>query len=214
MSNFFQRLFIGTGTEFAGIELDAVLVEQFDVSAEITDHPVDIGSVVSDHAYINPESYILEGVVSDAPMSVLGAARQIGDNALNLLNSGFVNTTGSILSALADPPPASKRSVAAYLSLLEVWRNLTVFNVQTAMGLKENLMIQNMTARVDNETANMLRFTAILRQVPRIDTAIVATDNLLDGPVSESAGALVAEGVKQSVASTADTIARVTSFFS
>lgn len=203
--SFFQRLFIGTDNTFANIELDAKLVEQFDFSATITDHPIDTGSIVSDHAYVNPDIYILEGVVSDTPLALGAALQQIGSNVLGLLNG--------------DPASASKRSVASFIALLEFARDLTVFDVQTAMGLKEGLMIQNLTTRVDEETANMLRFTATLRQVPRIDTVLVSTDSLTDstlaiGGVLESAGNLLNEGVKQAVDSSDDLISSAAGLFS
>lgn len=205
MSNFFQRLFIGTNDEFANIELDARIFEQFDVSTIITDHPVDTGAIISDHAYTNPEIYIMEGVVSDTPFSFGEALSQIGGNVLGLLNLA--------------PAPASKRSVAAFVSLLEFWRDLTVFDVQTAMGLKEDLMIESMTARVDDSTANILRFTVTLRQVPRIETSLVTASSLTDSTLAlgnslESAGNILAQGIKQATTSTADLVSSAKGLFS
>lgn len=199
MSNFFQSLFIGTSNQFANIELDARLTERFDVSTVITDHPIDTGALISDHAYLNPEIYILEGVVSDLPLSFIEAAKQIGSNALNLLSD-----VGVLFGAADEIAPASKRSVAAFNSLLEFWRDITPFDVQTAMGIKQNMLIQSLTAVVDNDTANMLRFTAVLREVVLVPVSIVVTDNLEEGNVQESGGAVASKGVNQAVTSPVD----------
>lgn len=206
MANFFQRLFISSGDEFANISLDAKLSEKFDVSSTITDHPIDTGGVISDHAFTNPQLYTIEGVVTDTPNSLLASAQTIGVNIVSLTNN-----IASLLGA-DTPPPATKRSVAAFQALLEFWENLVIFNVQTAMGLRENLIIQSMTATVDKETANMLRFIAVLREVPIISTEIVSVSNLLEGPINESGSAVIGEGVKQAIDSTADTIAKAVSF--
>ncbi len=207
MANFFQRLFITTGEEFANIILDARISEKFDVSSTITDHPIDTGGVISDNAFTNPEAYTIEGVVSDTPSSILEAAQQIGANALSL-----INTLASVVG-IETPAPATKRSVAAFQALLEFWRNLVIFDVQTAMGLRQNLIIQNITTTVDRETTNLLRFTAVLREVDRVSTQIVTIDNLQEGAVNESGSVSVNEGVKQATTSTTETFDKAVELF-
>lgn len=204
----FQRLFIGTNIQFANIELDARISERFQLSSTITDHPVDRKALITDHAYVNPRLYTIEGAVSDSPGGLVEAVQQIGGNLRQLFDTGTVPFTNSALSVEGEPASATKRSVAAFLSLIDFWERSTVFNAQTAMGLWEDLLIQDLSADVVDETANMLRFTAVVRQVPRVNISLVTTDNLEEGEVAQSGGTTVNEGLKQSIDAPADTVAK------
>lgn len=206
--SFFQRLFVGTNVGFANIELDARISERFQVSSTITDHPVDRKALITDHAYTNPRLYTIEGAVSDTPTGLASAVQQIGGNIQQLFSTGTVPFTNSVLSVEGAPAPATKRSVAAFISLIDFWERGTIFNVQTSMGLWENLIIQDLSAEVTNETANMLRFVAVVRQVIRVNVSLVTTDNLEEGPIAQSGGTTVTEGLKQSTVSAADTVTK------
>lgn len=166
---FFQRLFINLGTELPTIELDARIAEQFEASSNITDHPVDTGLLVSDHIYRNPRRYTLEGAVSDTPVG------EVQDPAATA-----IQRPGLPAQPVNPQRPAARRSIDAYQALLQLWQDGTVFDVQTHMGLWRNLTIQALNTTVTQENANMLHFTASLRELIRIDVQVVNTSPVAD----------------------------------
>lgn len=198
---YFQRLLVGTDRTFATIEIDAMLVEQYDLSSQITSHPVDRGANIADHVYNDPRIYTIEAVVTDTPMGVLAALQTLGDNARSALNYITSAITGEEAEA-----PATARSVAAFQSLVELWEAKIAINVQTGMGLWENLVIRNIRVRQDQETANHLRFTATLQQVNLTSVQIVGEENLEEGPVEESASPVKNEGLKQDISNVTEAV--------
>lgn len=210
--SFFSRMFIGTDREFGGIEMDAVLVEQYDMSSTVTDHPVDIGSDISDHIIRQPIGYVIQGMVTDTPMGLIAALEQIG------------STVGTALSflrenLLGDEPQneATSRSLAAFQALAALWEDGAVFDVQTGMGLYENMAILSIQVSVDQNTAGCLNFLARLRQIKRV--AVLTTEEeantLAEGALQQGAEPIKKEGLKQKVTKVATSVRdSVAGFFS
>lgn len=208
--SYFQRLLVGTDRNFATIEVDAVISEQYDLTSQITSSPVDFGSEVADHIINDPRTYQIEAVVTDTPMAVLAALQAIGNNARAALNYLTSSITGGEAEA-----PATARSVAAFQSLVALWESKAVINIQTGMGLMENLAIQHIRVLVDVERANHLRFTAALKQVNRVYVQVVGDDTYAPGPVQESAAPVKREGLKHDIQETAESVqAAIAGFFS
>lgn len=210
--SFFSRMFIGTDREFGGIEMDAILTEQYDMSSTVTDHPVDIGSDISDHIIRQPVGYLIQGVVTDTPMGLLAALEQIGNT---------VNTAVNFLreNLLGEEPQneATSRSLAAFQALVALWEDGVLFDVQTGMGLYQDMSILNIQVSVDQNTAGHLNFVARLRQIKRV--AVLTTEEeantLAEGDLQEGAEPVKKEGLKQKVTKVAASVRdSVVGFFS
>ena len=69
----FQSMF---GNQYGNIELDAVLDESHEWSADVTSNPVEDGAPVTDHVIEQADKLTIRGVVTDAPLnassSILG----------------------------------------------------------------------------------------------------------------------------------------------
>lgn len=210
--SFFSRMFIGTDREFGGIEMDAVLVEQYDMSSTVTDHPVDIGSDISDHIIRQPVGYLIQGVVTDTPMGLVAALEQLGSNvnvALNFLRENL----------LGEEPrnEATSRSLAAFQALAALWEDGVVFDVQTGMGLYPNMAILSIQVSVDQNTAGHLNFVARLRQLNRVPvlTTEEESNTLAGGELQEGGEPVKKEGLKQKVTKVATSVRdSVADFFS
>lgn len=210
--SFFSRMFIGTDREFGGIEMDAILQEDYELNSTTTDHPVDYEADVTDHIIRQPKIYSLQGVVTDTPMGLLAALEQIGNTVMGAVNFFKENVLGE---EPAEEPVA--RSVAAFLALTELWEQKAVFDIQTGMGLYPDMTILNIRASVNQETAGHLRFTATLRQLNRV--MVVTTDTepqeLEEGELQEGGETPKKEGLKQKVTKLAKSVKdSVTDFFS
>lgn len=209
--SFFSRMFIGTDREFGGIEMDAVLVEQYDMSSTVTEHPVDEGSDVADNIIRQPIGYLINGVVTDTPMGLVQALQQIGNTVTGIANFLKENLLGE-----EPDSEATSRSLAAFQALVQLWSDGVVFDVQTGMGLYENMAIVNIQVQVDQNTAGHLNFVARLRQIKRVK--ILTTDeeaaNLQEGSMQEGAEPVKKEGLKQKVSNVAASVTEsVTEFF-
>lgn len=210
--SFFSRMFIGTDREFGGIEMDAILVEQYDMSSVVTDHPVDIGADISDNIIRQPVGYLIQGLVTDTPMGLLAALEQIGATfapAINFLRENLLGEEPAV--------EATSRSVAAFQALVALWQDGVVFDVQTGMGLYPNMAILNIQVSVDQNTAGCLNFTARLRHINRVrllTTEDEATE-LEEGAMQEGAEPVKKEGLKQKVTKLATSVTdSVKDFFS
>lgn len=212
--SFFSRMFIGTDREFGGIEVDAILVEQFQLSSITTDHPVDLGADITDHIINLPRLYSLEAVVTDTPMGLLAAAQQIG----NTVNAAYSFIKTNLLGGDDDEGTGgTSRSLAAFQALVELWRARQTFDIQTSLDLITDLAILDIQVMVDEETAGQLRFVVRMKQIRRvaITTTADTSANLQEGPVEQSGGTVRKEGLKQKVSKVVNSISdSVADFFS
>lgn len=55
--------------QIGSLELDATLSEQHQGDVDVTDHPVERGANISDHARSKPEVVTLEGLITNTPIS-------------------------------------------------------------------------------------------------------------------------------------------------
>lgn len=210
--SFFSRMFIGTDREFGGIEMDAIVREQYDLSSTITDHPVDDASEISDNILLSPRIYVLEAIVTDTPMGLLAALDQLGATVSAVM--GYLKE-----NLLGDEPQndATSRSLAAFQALVALWEARQTFDVQTGMGLWPSMGILNIRVAVDQETAGKLHFYTTLRQVRKVK--LVATDDapapaLEEGALSEGGEPVKKEGLKQRVEKLSDSVTKsVKDFF-
>jgi hypothetical protein len=60
-----QTVFIGDGT--TSLELDASIKEKHKAHVDVTDHAVEQGIAISDHARPKPEEIVIEGMVTNSP---------------------------------------------------------------------------------------------------------------------------------------------------
>ena len=52
--------------------IDAFIHETHTFSSEITEHPIESGSVIGDHVYNMPFALTIDGIISNTPMSLVG----------------------------------------------------------------------------------------------------------------------------------------------
>lgn len=203
--SFLSRMFIGTDREFGGIEMDAIISEQYDLSSDITDHPVDDGTDVSDNIILQPRLYVIEGIVTDTPMGLLAALEQIGNTVSNAYNYIKSAITGD-----ESPSDATSRSLAAFQALVELWEARATFDVQTGMGLWENMAILNIRVAVDESNAGKLHFYATLRQVRKVKLLVTGGETedapLEEGATAEGGEPVKKEGLKQKVTNVLDSV--------
>lgn len=130
-----QSVYVRPARSIGGLTMDVTVEEHHTDDLEITDHPVENGADVTDHAFLLPPSVTITAGVSD---------------------SGGSNS---------DTSGGDKRSVEAYEKLLELQKKREPFDLITGKRVYKNMLIRSLSTTTDKETENALIFTAELRQV-------------------------------------------------
>lgn len=134
-------------------------------SLQITDHPVEQGASISDHAFKRPASVTIEAAWSNSPSnaSLLGGL------------AGAVSGTISGVQSLVTGNNASQVK-DIYEKLLKLQASAIPFDVYTGKRLYKNMLISELTTTSDVKNENILNITAELRQVIIVGTQTVSVD--------------------------------------
>ncbi|MDF2636577.1 MAG: hypothetical protein K0R78_3451 [Pelosinus sp.] len=130
-----QLMFIKTN--IGGFFFDAILRVEHTTTLKSTEHPVQTGANIVDHAYVEPAIIVMEIGMSDAMASMVKNQFTVGDS----------------------------RSVSAYRTLLELQRSRLPFRVHTRLNLYENMLIEEISAADDAKTQHSGRFTVTLKEI-------------------------------------------------
>ena len=125
-----------------GYFFDAIIREDHASTLRITEHPVQTGANIVDHAYQIPAHLTLEIGMSDAMDSL-------------------------VLGQWSSEPSTyiSGKSVSAYKKLKELQKSRLPLIVQTRLERYENMLIENISSPVDNSTVFGLKATITFRQI-------------------------------------------------
>jgi len=137
-------------TNIGGYFFDAVFREEHTSTLKITEHPIQSGSNIVDHAYMEPRRLVMDIGMSDA-MDTLYDSQWSG---------------------------AYTKSVSAYRILLALQTARTTVSVHTRLYDYTNMLIESITAPDDYSTQLGLKCTVTLRElmVVEVDTNSTSTD--------------------------------------
>lgn len=128
-------------TNISGYFFDAVIREEHTSTLNITEHPVQSGANITDHAYIEPARLVMEIGMSDV---------------MDALYPGQFED-------------AYTKSVSAYRTLLELQKSRMPLTVLTRLYLYQNMLIESLSAPDDYKTLYGLRCTVTLREIMVVD---------------------------------------------
>lgn len=155
---------------------DAVIRESHTSRATITRNPVETGVKLSDHAFMEPNELYIEAAVGDV---WLHGQDQNG----NAVSDVWASDSG--------------RAANAWRLLKDLQENLEPITVQTGLDLYEDVMIEQMFAEQDAETASVLFVRVQLVQVIRADTQTVSYPPRASGKSTNQASKKVTAGEKK-----------------
>lgn len=138
------------GRKLGGIIPDVVVEEVHTDTLTITDHPVEQGAEITDHAFKNP---------AELTMRIGWSASSL---ALGGVISGIVN--GSLLKTKI------KTVRDMYEDLLKLQASRKVFDVSTGKRLYKSMLIKSISTVTDQSTENALIVTVTLREVIIVQT--------------------------------------------
>ena len=169
--------------QIGALQLDASLSETHERSSIVTDHEIEDGSNISDHIRKNPEKLIINGIISNASVSTVGALVGTGISGLQggvnqLLPGGFGNAAavaaGVGLGSLAGTITGSPRSPENSFKYIEaLWEQRTIFTVITALKQYDSMVIENLSVPRSATIGGSVEFTMAMKKIRIVRSAIV-----------------------------------------
>ncbi len=155
-------LFRPIRTQVGGLTLDAAVEITHSAEVEVTDHAVEVGANISDHARPKPITLTIDGLISNTPVSLEQAKR-----VRQLTGFEFVSTA----------PSESKTRSPGYaeqaFSLLENLRTQgALLSVVTPMRSYDNLVITSLSVPQSARTGEALSFKLSLKQIRLVSNNI------------------------------------------
>ncbi len=141
------------------LEIDATVSETHTGSAQLTDHPVESSTDITDHIRRLPEELQITGIVSDTPIIALASLR----------------ATPSVPGT----NPAA-RAEAAYQFLKDIKDQGRLVDVATKLRDYTSMAITSLSVTRDKDTANVLSFSLSLREIQIATTEVVTPPVPLD----------------------------------
>ena len=130
------------------VELDASISESHKFTADVTDNPVEGGSVVSDHITLKPIELTIDGMITDSPISFL-------TGVVDVLSGG------------------ESRSQQGFDALIALRDSRQLFTVQTGLRAYENMAMTSLTIPRRADIGQALRFQMQVRQLTIVESETV-----------------------------------------
>lgn len=147
---------------FGPFEMQVVLEEVHSDDLEITDHPVEQGAIISDHAYKRPAEVRIMGGWSDSPVipDVFRAVAAVPGA-----------TVEGVQSLIKGNNVGQGRDI--YAKILKLQSERTPFDVYTGKRTYTDMLIKSVNMTTDKDTEHSLLLTVTLRQVIIVNTQLV-----------------------------------------
>lgn len=149
-------------TYINGFEIDAILSEDDSSECDITDHPVEKGVSITDHARLKPKVITLTCLVSDTPVGALAERRAFATEE--------PGATG--LSSGPNGDFAASEVARNWLKQLQTDHTLVMVSSEWDRGngkrgykAYDNMMIQSVSEKTDADTGDSATFQVTLKQI-------------------------------------------------
>jgi hypothetical protein len=127
-------------TAIGEILLDVSYQESIALSSEVTRHPVETGSSISDHVFHNPQSVSIDGSITNTPIKIFDFSPLLG---------------------------GSNRRLEAYEALRDINRNSQVVTLVTGLDVFDNMIMESITFSDEPGMGQKLKFSASFTQIER-----------------------------------------------
>lgn len=169
-----QRGFFKSGTKDEIFVPHAVLEERGVDRLQITEHPLEVGSVVADHAFMLPSKVTIHCLWSNSPPAgkldtltgAVLAASQFGSKKLATavgIGAAIGPTFSAVQSLLSGNGPAGAKEV--YEKLRALQRSRVPFDVYTGKRAYKDMMIEELGVETTRMSENMLDIVVSLHEV-------------------------------------------------
>lgn len=163
----------------------ATLEEIHKDDLEITEHPVELGAPIADHAFKRPAEVVIRCAWSNspvgAPTGLIGAALGVAGVRVPIIGKAVAaaKTVTAAQSLMSGNAPGQIRAI--YAQLLELQQARVPFDVYTGKRTYKNMLFKSLGVTTDANNENALMLMAVCKQV------IIATTSTVKVPVNTSA---------------------------
>lgn len=184
------------------VQFDASISEDYGTDIDITQSPIENGSVISDHVVVKPFTFSMNGIITDTPIKDI--ASLLTEGATTAV-SGLLGPLGTVLggagvAAFNAVNGSASPSLVAYIKLKQLALGTPPlappqpFTVVSKLGTFKNMLITSLSAPRDNKTGDSLTFRLTLTQVTIVQAASVNVSSLGDASLSSGKGELGEKG--------------------
>lgn len=167
------------GKQLADIVAQATVEEHHMDELEITDHPVEQGAMITDHAFKRPAELTLKLGWSNSPSSrggfvnpLIATAAANSPGALVAANVyGLAQGVQGIQSAISGA--GIEQIQAIYQALLQLQETRSIFVVYTGKRVYTNMVCKSLATETDFKSANSLPITMTCKQVILVNSQTV-----------------------------------------
>jgi len=171
-----KRGFFPASGKGANLIARATLREVHRDTLEISDHPIEQGAAISDHAFKRPAEVVIECGWSNTPSlpgGIRGTATALIGNAIPIAGAALaaLDTIGTVQSLMNGNAVDQVR--ATYQQLLELQSSRIPFDIYTGKRVYKNMLFRELMTTTEAATENSLLITATCRQVILVATRTV-----------------------------------------
>lgn len=145
------------------ITMQVVIEESHADELEITDHPVETGAMISDHAFKRPPEVTIKCGWSNSPSQA---------GLIDGLVGGLKSTVTGVQNLIGKKEAQNARDV--YDKLLALQAAVTPFDILTGKRKYTNMLIRSLSVTTDKSSENSLMATIVCRHVIIVSTRVVA----------------------------------------
>lgn len=160
----YQSRILKAPRKFGNFKGYITLEETHQDEVEITEHPIEQGASITDHAFKRPAELTLKIAWSNSPNGngLLGGIR------------GLVNTGNIVVSNLLGT--SSNQVNEIYQKLLDAQSAREPMEAFTGKRSYTDMLIKSLITTTDKNTENVLAITVVLRQIIRVTTSVLTID--------------------------------------
>jgi hypothetical protein len=150
------------------LKIDCTRIEELGLASQATAHAVEDGADICDHVIRLGRSLILEGTISDAPVTLTGAAVGAGAGFIGNAMGGSMGTlatAGTVVMANLALAGSAKPSKAALDIFDAIYENGTPLTIITGLATYTNMIMEKFSAPRSAASAGALQFKAAFVQV-------------------------------------------------
>lgn len=164
------------GTQLADIIAQATIEENHHDELEITEHPVEQGAAISDHAFKRPAEVIIKMGWSNSP-SGPGSLIKAGIGFAAASSPGVQQVANGVGVGMAVQSlltgSETDQIKAIYQRLLELQATRALFDVYTGKRVYHNMICKSLAVQTDFKTENSLFVTITCKQLILVNTETV-----------------------------------------
>jgi len=189
------------GSTLQSIKAQATIREIHNDELEVTEHPVEVGAMISDHAFKRPAELVLEIAWSNSPSGFgplinagLSAATAVGAtnaSANRIVNAAAIGVAayqaGSLIQSAMTGSEASQIN-SIYKQLQTLQKNRALFSIQTGKRLYQNMICKSLVVETEEKSENALFVVMNCKEVILVNsqTVLLSSETQADPGKTES----------------------------